>query len=42
MVVVLFDLEGTLVQTIENDEEAISEFRTKTKEKLVELGIPRI
>ena len=41
MVAVLFDLEGTLVQTIENDEEAISEFRTKTKEKLVELGIPR-
>ena len=41
MVVVLFDLEGTLVQTIEDDEEAIHEFRTRTKEKLLKLGIPR-
>ena len=41
MVVVLFDLEGTLVQTIEDDEEAIHEFRTRTREKLLELGIPR-
>ena len=40
MVVVLFDLEGTLVQTIEDDEEAIRQFRTETREKLVELGIP--
>lgn len=40
MMVVLFDLEGTLVQTIENDEEAIFEFRIKTREKLLELGIP--
>lgn len=41
MVVVLFDLDGTLAQTIEDDEEAIQEFRTRTKEKLLELGIPR-
>jgi len=41
LVVVLFDLEGTLVQTIEDDEEAIREFRTRTREKLLELGIPR-
>jgi len=41
LVVVLFDLEGTLVQTIEDDEEAIHEFRTRTKKKLLELGIPR-
>ena len=40
MVIVLFDLEGTLVRTIEDDEESINEFRTRTKEKLVELGIP--
>ncbi len=41
MIAVLFDLEGTLVQTIEDDEEAIQEFRTRTREKLLELGIPR-
>jgi len=41
LVVVLFDLEGTLVKTIEEDEEAIREFRTRTREKLLELGIPR-
>jgi HAD superfamily hydrolase (TIGR01549 family) len=41
MVVVLFDLEGTLVQTIESDQEAIQEFRTATRAKLVELGTPR-
>ncbi|MCW4019606.1 MAG: HAD-IA family hydrolase, partial [Candidatus Bathyarchaeota archaeon] len=40
MVVVLFDLEGTLVQTIEDDQEAVDELRTRTKEKLIELGIP--
>lgn len=40
MVVILFDLEGTLVQSIENDQEAILEFRTKTREKLLQLGIP--
>ncbi|UCE43788.1 MAG: HAD family hydrolase [Candidatus Bathyarchaeota archaeon] len=38
--VILFDLEGTLVQSIENDQKAILEFRIKTKEKLMELGIP--
>ena len=40
MVVVLFDLEGTLVQSIEDDQEAILEFRIKSRENLVELGIP--
>ena len=40
MVVVLFDLEGTLVQSIEDDQEAILEFRIKTREKLMTLGIP--
>lgn len=40
MVVILFDLEGTLVQSIENDQEAILEFRIKTREKLLRLGIP--
>jgi HAD superfamily hydrolase (TIGR01549 family) len=39
-VAVLFDLEGTLVQTIEEDEEPIRTFRAGTREKLVELGIP--
>jgi len=41
MVAVLFDLEGTLVQTIEDDEEAVRTFRAGTREKLVELGVPR-
>jgi HAD superfamily hydrolase (TIGR01549 family) len=40
MFAVLFDLEGTLVLSVENDEKAIVEFRIKTKEKLLELGIP--
>lgn len=40
MVVILFDLEGTLVQSIENDQEAILEFRIETREKLLQLGIP--
>ena len=40
MIVVLFDLEGTLVQSIEADEKSVQEFRTKTREKLVELGVP--
>jgi phosphoglycolate phosphatase len=39
--VVLFDLEGTLVQSIESDQEAVLEYRAKVREKLVELGIPR-
>ena len=41
MVVVLFDLEGTLVRSMEMDPEAVEQYRTKTREKLVELGIPR-
>ena len=41
MIVVLFDLEGTLVQSIEADERAVAESRIKTREKLIELGIPR-
>lgn len=40
MVTVLFDLEGTLVTSIEHDKEAVHEFRTKTRQKLLELGIP--
>ena len=40
MVVILFDLEGTLVQSIENDEKAILEFRIETRKKLLESGIP--
>ena len=40
MVVVLFDLEGTLVQSIENNQEAVLEFRIETRKKLLELGIP--
>ena len=42
MIAVLFDLEGTLVQTIEDDEEAIREFRANTRRKLTELGVPPI
>jgi len=41
MIVVLFDLEGTLVQSIESDQEAVLESRAKAREKLLELGIPR-
>ncbi len=41
MITVLFDLEGTLVQSMEDDHEAIHEIRIKTREKLVALGIPR-
>jgi len=37
---VLFDLEGTLVQSVEGDHDAILEFRSRTREKLLELGIP--
>jgi pyrophosphatase PpaX len=40
MCTVLFDLEGTLVQTIEDDRDAIHEFRMKMANKLVTLGIP--
>jgi len=41
VIVALFDLEGTLVQSIETDQAAIREFRAKTREKIVELGVPR-
>jgi HAD superfamily hydrolase (TIGR01549 family) len=37
---VLFDLEDTLVQTPWADHQHVMEFRRKTKEKLLELGIP--
>jgi len=40
MVVILFDLEGTLVQSMETDQKAILDFRLKTREKLLTLGIP--
>ena len=40
MVAVLFDLEGTLVQSIESDQEAIRESRVETRKKLLSLGIP--
>jgi len=39
-VAVLFDLEDTLVQTPWEDHQHVLEFRRKTKEKLIELGIP--
>jgi HAD superfamily hydrolase (TIGR01549 family) len=39
-VAVLFDLEDTLVRTPWADHQNIIEFRRKTKEKLIELGIP--
>ncbi len=37
---VLFDLEGTLVQTPWEDLQHVLEFRRQTKMKLIELGIP--
>lgn len=42
MVAVLFDLEGTLVQTVYDDQESrtVRELRRGTKEKLIALGIP--
>jgi len=43
MVAVLFDLEGTLVQTDRafwRDNSIVQEFRRLTREKLIELGIP--
>lgn len=39
MVIVLFDLEGTLVSSIEDKHDAILEFRMRMANKLVELGI---
>jgi HAD superfamily hydrolase (TIGR01549 family) len=41
MVVVLFDLEGTLVKSIEDDKVAGREFKEKTENKLLKLGIPK-
>jgi len=40
MVVVLFDLEGTLIQTILEEPSFTLEFRQQTRKKLIELGIP--
>jgi len=40
MVSIIFDLEGTLVRSVEMSEEAILEFRQQTRNKLIELGIP--
>jgi len=40
-VAVLFDLEDTLVQTPWSNFQHVIEFRRNTREKLVELGIPR-
>jgi len=39
-VAVLFDLEDTLVQTPWANHQHVIEFRRRTKEKLIELGIP--
>ncbi len=40
MVSVIFDLEGTLVRTVEMKEDVILDFRQQTRKKLIELGIP--
>lgn len=40
MIAVLFDLEGTLVQTPWEEPEHVLEFRRQTRRKLIELGIP--
>jgi HAD superfamily hydrolase (TIGR01549 family) len=40
LIAILFDLEGTLVQSIESNQEAVVDFRVKTREKLVDLGVP--
>ena len=40
MVVILFDLEGTLIQTKGEDPGATFEFRRQTRKKLIELGVP--
>jgi HAD superfamily hydrolase (TIGR01549 family) len=39
-VAVLFDLEDTLVQTRWVDAQHVTEFRRRTREKLIQLGIP--
>lgn len=41
MVSVLFDLEGTLVQTVQITKQLVDEFRSGTRKELVELGIPK-
>ena len=41
MEVVLFDLDLTLIRTFEDNQDYIEDFRTKAREKLIELGIPR-
>lgn len=41
MIAVLFDLEGTLVRSIEDDKIASHDFKRRTKNKLMELGIPK-
>jgi len=40
MVSIIFDLEGTLVRTVEMTEEFILDFRWQTRKKLIELGVP--
>jgi len=40
MVSIIFDLEGTLVRTVEMTEEIILDFRWQTRKKLIELGVP--
>ena len=40
MIAVLFDLEGTLVQTPWEDPEHVLEFRRRTRRKRIELGVP--
>jgi len=40
MVAILFDLEGTLIQTPFEEPAHIREFRVQTKKKLIRLGIP--
>jgi len=42
MVIVLFDLEGTLVQTEWEEPNHVVLFRGETRKKLLELGIPRL
>lgn len=41
MVSVIFDLEGTLVQSVPMTDRAILEFRKETRRTLVELGVPK-
>lgn len=40
MIALLFDLEGTLIQSPWENPQHVSEFRTHTRKKLIELGIP--